>query len=296
MSNPEPNLPALLKLLSDDHPQIVEAARTKLVELSDQAVPLLEEAARTHEEPKVRVEAQGVLERIRLVSISRQWQECAHLSDEKIDLEKTAFLLARVTYPDLDLALYQRRLDELADSVRPRIKPVGRPQESIAIFNRFLFEDECFRGNWADYFDPQNSYLNRVLDRKLGIPISLSVLYLLVARRLKLPIQGVGIPGHFMVKYQDKETELFIDVFNSGRFLSRAECIQSIVEAGYPYQKEFLEGVGAREILARMLRNLILIYVERQEETLEKTLTRLLEVLYPEHASSGQGPIQGEVG
>ena len=147
--------------------------------------------------------------------------------------------------------------------------------------NRTLFRKERFRGNWDNYFDPQNSYLNCVLDRRLGIPISLSVLYLLVARRLKIPVQGVGIPGHFMLKYLDQETELYVDPFNDGRFMSRAECIQSIVEAGYPYQADFMEGVGPREILARMLRNLILIYVDRQEITLERILTRFLNLLYP---------------
>jgi len=120
-----------------------------------------------------------------------------------------------------------------------------------------------------------------VLDRKLGIPISLAVLYLLIAKRLEIPIQGAGIPGHFMVKYKDERTELFVDPFNEGRFLSRPECVLFIVEAGYPYQADFLEGVGSREILARMLRNLILIYVDRQEQTLEQTLTRFLDALYP---------------
>ena len=146
--------------------------------------------------------------------------------------------------------------------------------------NRVLFRDERFRGNWNDYFDPQNSYLNRVIDRKLGIPISLSVIYLLVAHLVGIPVRGVGVPGHFMLKYQGSDGEVFIDAFNEGRFLTRAECVQFVVEAGYPYQPEFLEGLGSRDILARMLRNLILIYVDRHEPTLEKTLSRFLDFLY----------------
>lgn len=281
MPTPESSLFALVKLLADDHPEVVEAARAKLVELGSEAVPFLEKATASHEDPKVRVEAAHVLERIRLAAVSQEWNRFSHLSDDHLDLEAGSFLMARVSYPDLDVKNYRHQLDELADEIRPRLAVAARPTDRLSVMNQSLFGTRRFRGNWNDYFDPQNSYLNRVLDRKLGIPISLCVLYLLVGQRLKLPIRGAGIPGHFMVKYKDEKTELYVDAFNEGRFLSRPECVQFIVEAGYPYQVEFLEGIGSREILARMLRNLILIYVDRQEETLERTLTRFLEALYP---------------
>lgn len=281
MPTPGPNIDALIRLLGDDHPEILETARLKLIEMGPLVIPFLEEAAQRHEEPKVRVEAKGVLERLRLSAVSQEWKGLSNVPDDKLDLEKGAFLLAKVSYPDLDPKAYQVRLDQLAQRIRPMLKGASGPQEQLAVMNRCIFQDERFRGNWNDYFDPQNSYLNRVMDRKLGIPISLSVLYLLVARRLRIPIRGAGIPGHFMVKYKDRKMELFVDTFNEGRFLSRPECVQFIVEAGYPYQPDFLEGLGPREILARMLRNLILIYVDRQEETLEKTLTQFLDALYP---------------
>ncbi len=281
MTHPRSDLTALIALLADDHPEIVEVAREKLVERADEALPLLREAIHSHADSKVRVEAQGVLERIRLASVSQEWRKTAKLPEEKLNLEESIFLLSKVSYPDLDTASYQTRLDELAQRIRPLLRPALKPREKLAMMNRVLFRVEGFKGNDEDYFDPQNSYLNRVLDRKLGIPISLSILYLLVAKRLKLPVQGVGIPGHFMVKYKDGQNEFYVDAFNAGRFLSRPECVQSMVEAGYPYQVEFLEGVGVREILARMLRNLILIYVDRHEQTLERTLIRFLDELYP---------------
>ncbi len=281
MPTSESSFKALIHLLADDHAEIVEAARAKLVELTPEAIPFLEEAASKDPDPKVRVEAKGVLERIRLAGICLEWDRISKLPDDRIDLESAAFLLAKVRTPDLDPVPYLRQLDQLADRIRPGLKSGALPIDQLTVMNRFLFQQEKFRGNWANYFDPENSYLNRVLDRKLGIPISLSVLYLLVARRLSMPLQGVGIPGHFMVKYRDERTELYVDVFNGGRFLTRPECVQFIVEAGYPYQTEFLEGVSPREILARMLRNLILIYVDRHEQTLERTLTQFLDALYP---------------
>lgn len=279
MPTPESSLSALINLLGDDHTEVVEAARAKLVELGEQAVASLDKAALSHADSKVRVEAKGVLEMIRLSRISRDWEAAMKPADQEPDLEAAAFLLARVCYPELDPQPYRRRLDALAERIRPRLQAAAGLSEKLIVMNQILFRDERFRGNWNDYFDPQNSYLNRVLDRKLGIPISLSVLYLLVARRLELQIDGVGIPGHFMLKCREAGKEFYIDTFNEGRFLTRAECIQFMVEAGYPYQPEFLEGVGSREILARMLRNLILIYLDRHEPTLEKTLSRLLDLV-----------------
>ena len=258
------------------------------MELGAQAAPFLEEASQSDPDSKVRVEARGVLERIRMDTIRREWEQEAALPDERLDLEKGAFLLAKIRYPDLDIQPYHQRLDELAERVRPKLKGLTQPQEHLSAINQVLFEGEGFHGNWDDYFDPENSYLNRVLDRKLGIPISLSVLYLLTAQRLKVPVHGVGIPGHFMIKYQDDQQEFYIDAFNRGRFLSRPQCIQFIVEAGYPYQPEFMQAVGVRDVLARMLRNLILIYVDRHEQTLERIMTRFLDVLYADKPGDPQ--------
>lgn len=282
MSSLESNIHALIKLLGDDHPDVVEAARLKLVEMGDTALPFLEKTALSGEDSKTRVEAKQVMEGIRLASLSRDWAANARLSDDKLDLELSVFLLAKVSYPALRFPDYQEQLDRLAAKVRRKIRWLRKPESRLAAMNAVLFDDEKFQGNWGDYFDPQNSYLNAVLDRKVGIPISLSVLVLLIAKRARIPLKGVGIPGHFMVKYQDDQREIYLDPFNGGRMLTRPECVQFILEAGFPYQKKFLEPVSARDILGRMLRNLILIYLDRHEKTLEKTLTRFLDLIYEE--------------
>jgi regulator of sirC expression with transglutaminase-like and TPR domain len=271
----------LLKLLADDNVQIVETAKAKLIELGAEALPYLEQAAASHEDPAVRAQADKILRETRLTTLMKEWSGFSSQPDEQLDLEKGAFMLAKVTYPAFDYGAYQKRLDEIAEKVRPRLKTALKIRSRLRVLNDYLFRKEGYRGNWDDYFDPQNSFMNRVIDRKLGIPISLAVLYLLVARRLKLPVEGVGIPGHFMLKCEGEGKELYVDAFNEGRFLTRPECVQFIVEAGYPYQPEFMSGVGPREILARMLRNLILIYVDRQDEVLERTFTQFLSQLVP---------------
>ena len=286
MSSLESSIFALIKLLGDDHLEVVEAARAKLVELGGVAVSFLEKAVLSNEDSKIRVEAKQVIEEIRLDSVRRDWADNARLSDERLDLERSVFLLARVCYPQMRTSEYQTRLDRLAQKIRRKIRWMRKPESRLIAMSDVLFDDEKFQGNWADYFDPQNSYLNSVLDRKMGIPISLSVLYLLLAQRLRIPMKGVGIPGHFMVKYQDEQREIYLDPFNGGRMLTRPECVQFILEAGFPYQAEFMEGIGTRDILGRMLRNLILIYLDRHEQTLEKTLARFLELLYVEAGST----------
>ena len=276
-----PHLTALIKLLGDDHSVIVETVRTKLIDLGAEAAPLLGQAAQSHEDPKVRVEAKGILEKFRLADLVKEWKQMAPAPEDEFDLERGVFLLAKVSSGSLDGVGFKVRLDELAQRARPLLQKAAAPMDQILLLNEFLFEKEKFRGNWTDYFDPRNSFLNEVLDRKLGIPISLSVLYLLIGKRLGLALHGVGIPGHFMLKHLDGAKESYIDPFHEGRILSRADCVEFIVEAGYPYQVSFLKAVGSREILARMVRNLILIYTERQEEVLLQTLHIFLESLFP---------------
>ena len=285
---PDSSLAALVHLLADDHVEVVEAVRTKLVEMGEKVIPYLQQVNVSHADPKVRVEAKGVLERIRLEGVGRVWEGSVSPADREPDLEGSIFLMARVCYPEMNPTMYQLKLDQMAERIRPRLLAAKTPAGKLSAMNRVLFDEERFQGNWTDYFDPQNCYLNRVLDRKLGIPITLSAVYLLVARRIDFPILGVGVPGHFMVKYRDDETEIYVDPFNGGRLFTRPECVQFIVESGYPYQPEFLDGVGSREILARILRNLILVYVDRHEMTLQRTLSRFLELLDTDSSPGGK--------
>jgi regulator of sirC expression with transglutaminase-like and TPR domain len=189
--------------------------------------------------------------------------EPAH-EDASINLAAGALAIARTEYPDLNAASYQDRLDELAGRVRGRMRSNPTIREVIALLNRVLFDEEGLRGNREDYYDPRNSFLNDVLDRKLGIPITLSLVYMEVAHRAGLPVAGTGMPGHFLLKHYDLVAgEIIIDPFNRGRIVGAAECQQRLNEiyAGeVELQPEFLQPVTHREILARMLNNLRQIY------------------------------------
>lgn len=189
--------------------------------------------------------------------------------DESIDLAAAALAIARTEYPELDLAYYLSRLDGMAHRVRSRMRSNPSAREAIALINRALFEEEGLRGNRDDYYDPRNSFLNDVLDRKLGIPITLSVIYQDVAARVGFPLTGTAMPGHFLLKHYDVLAgEIIIDPFNRGCILGQQDCQQrldEIYQGKVELRDEFLQPVTRRQVLIRILNNLRQIYFTQRE-------------------------------
>src|SRR5260370_6681660 len=150
------------------------------------------------------------------------------IEDERIDLARAALAIARTEYPQLDPDSYLARLQGLAQRVRARLTRIPAPPETIASLNTVLFEEEHFRGNVADYYDPRNSFLNEVLDRKMGIPITLALVYEEVARRIGLPLLGVGMPGHFLLKHYDVDgRQVILDPFLGRETAPTKACVGS---------------------------------------------------------------------
>ncbi len=177
----------------------------------------------------------------------------------EIELDRAALLIATDQYPDLEIDAYLNRLDLMADEVRAHLASAPDPHAVVELLNRYLFQELGFDGNRAHYYDPRNSYLNDVIDRRLGLPITLSVVYLAVGTRLGLPVYGVGLPGHFIVKYEDDKTRILVDPFNRGEVLDAA-AVEARVRDTYHAQAHFdpawLATVDTRYILTRMLYNL----------------------------------------
>lgn len=184
-----------------------------------------------------------------------------------INLAEAALILSSDEYPDLDVSVYLARLDEMADVLATRLPADREPNATIAALNEYLFDELNFHGNAAEYYDPRNSFLTDVLDRKMGLPITLCVVVLALAQRLDLPIYGVGLPGHFMCKWQAASTEIIFDPFNGGEILDwrgverRVHAIQPLA----PFQARWLDAVGTKYILMRMLQNLKAVFVRAKE-------------------------------
>jgi regulator of sirC expression with transglutaminase-like and TPR domain len=196
--------------------------------------------------------------------------------DDRVDLACAALEIARDDYPDLDVAGYLRRIDQIAVHVMERLESEKTVYHRIAALNSVMFEEHGFHGNRRNYYDPKNSFLNEVIERKMGIPISLSVLYMEVAQRTGLPLYGVSFPGHFLVKYSDDRERIVIDPFNAGEVKSReslGQLLKSLYGGKVTLVDDFLEPVTKKQIIRRMLNNLKMIYLQ------EKNFLKILAVL-----------------
>ncbi len=188
--------------------------------------------------------------------------------EERSALSDGALLIAKEEYPDLEIASYRGRLERMAGDVHRLVDGSGDPHRLLMGLNEYLFDRLGFRGNVEDYYDPRNSFLNDVLDRRLGIPITLSVIYMDVGSRLGLPLYGVGMPGHFLVKYSGPGDELIIDPYGKGAILSETDCqhlLDEVFGGNVRFEGGMLKVIGTRQILRRMLTNLKAIYIKGQE-------------------------------
>jgi len=194
------------------------------------------------------------------------FRELARTPDSKADLTRAALTVARIEHPDLDVDGEVARLDALAH--RSGAAACRGPQGALDRLLAFLFEEERFRGNDREYYDPRNSCLNDVLDRRLGIPITLSVLTIEIGRRVGLEIDGVGLPGHFIVGARVGGRRVFLDPFNAGEILTPERAEEVAARAvGRPVKLEDAHWApcSKHQIVIRMLRNLKGIYAKRED-------------------------------
>jgi regulator of sirC expression with transglutaminase-like and TPR domain len=207
--------------------------------------------------------------------------------DEKLDLARAALAIASDDYRQLALDEYVARIDALAVEVAACVGRDGNVYRSIAGLNNVLFQRHGYCGNRAEYFDPKNSFLNEVIDRKKGIPITLSVLYMEVGQRVGLPLHGVGFPGHFLVKYIDHGQEIVIDPFNGGEVQSKAgleKLLRQLYGREIPLHPDLLEPVTKKQILRRMLNNLKSIYLRADDFLKALSVVERLVILDPASA------------
>ncbi len=218
-----------------------------------------------------------------LTSPRERWDHIVKQTDEGLNLAEAALLIAADEYPGLDVDVYLKQLDKLAQDVQDTLPQEAGLEETVVALNNFLFVEQGFAGNADDYYDPRNSFLNEVLDRKLGIPITLSILYLEIGQRLGLPLEGVCFPGHFLVKCATNEGDVVLDPFWGGVPLSEDDLRERLEETYGNGQSisapldPLLSSANKKDILIRMLRNLKAIYMQRDD--LLKTLATINRIL-----------------
>jgi regulator of sirC expression with transglutaminase-like and TPR domain len=202
--------------------------------------------------------------------------------DEKPDLIRIALEVAADAYPELDAGRYVEIIESLADRVRDRSPAHAKPQYVLGQINWVLFVEEGFSGNTESYYDPKNSYLNEVIDRKTGIPISLSILYWTLAERIGLPIDGVNLPAHFMLRVDRDGLSVYVDPFHGGVLLDRHGCqrrVSALLGRPVELTEQQLAGCGPKAVVTRMLRNLKTIYLETDDHLAALPIQRRLAAL-----------------
>ncbi len=211
--------------------------------------------------------------------------------DVRIDLAHACLMVAQDAYPKLEVERYLGEIERMAMRLRGRMPQTSQPEERVAVLNEFLFDELGYVGNTQEYYDPRNSYLNEVMDRKTGIPITLSVLYMALGRRVGLPLEGVSFPGHFLVRLRLRNGVLVLDPFAGGAPQSAAELRERLqrvippgalekVAAGELPLEQFLEPASNRQIIARVLRNLKAIYRDADKPQAQlDVLNRMLLVV-----------------
>ncbi len=247
---------ALVTLLArESKRENVAIIRSRLEAIGPEALPWLDAAAAAEDGGGA---AGELATHIRRRALDSEWLRWVQAPTP--DLERGALLIDRFGDPRRDPLVVSRSLDRLADDLGRRLIGATGVEETLTRLKAYLFSERGFQGNTASYEDPQNSYLSCVLAQRRGIPVSLSVVMLLLAQRLSLPIVGIGMPGHFLVRYGTHPAGPYVDAFGGGRVLTRDDCAAWLRTSGFTFDPRMLRPVGPRYIVARMLRNLVALF------------------------------------
>ncbi len=267
---------SLFRLLADDDPSTLTLVKQRLMDHGESAVPEMEGWLKeVHGMPAER-HLLDVLNRLKHGHFHAEFLEfCARgTTSNTMNLEDASFLLASTEYSAVNMERYRKMLDDMAAEVKLQMTREGTPSEIRAI-SYVLHEKHRFRGNRDRYYEAENTYLNCVLDRKVGVPITLSLLYLLLGRRLDMRIHGVALPGHFIVRWQEN----FYDPFNHGRLLNEAACKQMVEDRGQEFRPEHLNPATPIQVLSRMLMNLARVYEIEEDRPRLARVRKYLQAL-----------------
>jgi len=260
-TTPERRHAALLNLLGDENTEVYQAVREQILAEGGAAGKWLRPYALS-DDPRLRRRVQEIVRHLDQQAADNRFLTFCLNHGEEFDLESAAWALAQTQFPEINVEAYQALLDGYANTLRERTDRHGRAGAVLGKINGYLFDELGFKGNEQNYYDPDNSYLNRVLDRRMGNPISLSLFYMVLARRLRLPITGIGLPGHFICRHQSASGEIYVDVFNRGRLLTKADCVHYLVRGNHDLREEYLAPVSPRRFFLRICSNLHQIYLE----------------------------------
>jgi len=279
-----PEFDHLIKLLDDEDENIYSNVRERFLSYGDHTADFLRNFL-NDENFLIKKRATEIISTINFDNIESKLKQISNKKSKNF-LEEALLLISSFGYPGLDQNEYRSRLDKMALDIETELIQINHnigeilPLEILNTVNNYLFFKKGFKGNSENYYDPDNSYINKVIDSKTGIPITLSILYILITRRLNLPISGINLPGHFILKYESKKDEFFIDPFNKGVVISLKEASEFVKKIGMSKEEfekiPYLKKTSDKEIVLRVLRNLIEIYRKENEIIKIQQLEKLM--------------------
>lgn len=250
---------ALLQLLTDDDPAVYRTIREKIVSCGPSAVQWLRPHTRSSD-PWLRKRTREIIQHFDRQAADTQFLAFCLNQGKMFNPEEAALLLARTRYPEVSSEGYSALLDSFAGDVSEGTAPGMTDRESLESLNRYFFTNLRFRPGIHERLNPENSYLNRVLDRRIGDPASLCLVYMLIARRLRLPLTCIALPGYFVCRYQSMTAELYVDVFYGGRIMSKADCAQYLRSSDFANSEGLTGPITPRRFVLRACETLRHIY------------------------------------
>lgn len=270
---------SLLFLMDDPDPFVQESVNNRLQELGDKAVPLLDEYRTQVNEPVTKERVNSVIHKLTFETLETDFTE---LLDQGIKtrkaLETVIFTLARFANPTMRISDYTKKLDHFAQMVEPQIKYKLDEKRKMKRLLKFIFEDLNFRGDPENYHAPQNCFLHSVIDRRKGLPISLSMIVMFISHRLEMPFFGINMPIHFMLNYIGDKEELLIDPYDNGAIVSYDQCYFFLKKNNITPRPEHFQIATNLDIVLRTIRNLIHSYERNEQLEQVKDLQKLLNI------------------
>ncbi|MEL7833059.1 transglutaminase-like domain-containing protein [Fodinibius sp. Rm-B-1B1-1] len=271
---------SLVYLLEDPDPYVKSQVRNRLFELGETAVPLLDEQKNETDDNEARELINEIIQHITFGSVEEDFLDVLEGGVNNMEqLENAVLILSRFDNPTLREREYKKKLDRFADMIADDVRySLSETQKMHKVLN-FVFHELGFSGSTTDYYNPNNSYLNRVIDRRRGLPISLALIVLFLARRLDLPFYGMNMPIHFMMKFKSSNEALLIDPFDHGKVVTYDQCYYFLKQNGVEPRSEHFEVSTEEEILARCIRNLINSYERNDKLDTAEGLKKLLNTV-----------------
>lgn len=270
---------SLLYLMDDPDPEVQIGVHNRFRELGENAVPLLDQFKSTAVDDQEKSRINDVIHTITFNGLRDDFAELLEKGvNNRRDLEHAVLALSRFGNPTLRVEEYRRRLDRFAEQVYAEIAFLPSDNEKMRMLLRFVFTELRFRGDSRNYHHTDNAYLDRVIDRRKGLPISLSLIVIFLARRLELPFFGVNMPIHFMLIFEGETGDTYIDPFDGGTIVSMDQCYYFLKKNGIEPKTEHLQKTPEDEILVRCIRNLIHSHAKAQDHRKVKDLQELLAI------------------